>query len=60
VEKKGEGISGYQTEIMLMEVMFGRGAPANGGGGGDHGTHRVAAEQMQAYYDGQAVAPGYS
>ncbi len=34
--EKGEGIAGFQTRYdMVFNGRFGRGAPANGGGGGD-------------------------
>jgi gliding motility-associated-like protein len=33
--EKGEGIAGYQPEYDLLNGRYGRGAPANGGGGGN-------------------------
>jgi uncharacterized repeat protein (TIGR01451 family) len=33
--EKGESIAGYQTEYDLLGGRYGRGAPANGGGGGN-------------------------
>ncbi|MEO0404107.1 MAG: hypothetical protein AAF193_04485, partial [Bacteroidota bacterium] len=38
--EKGEGIAGYQTEYDALGGRYGRGAPANGGGGGC--THNSA------------------
>lgn len=33
--QKGEGIAGYQSQYNIYGGMYGRGAPADGGGGGD-------------------------
>ncbi|WP_224372498.1 Ig-like domain-containing protein [Hyalangium versicolor] len=33
--EKGEGIAGSATEYAVLNGQYGRGAPANGGGGGD-------------------------
>ncbi len=33
--QKGESIAGYQTDYLIYGGMYGRGAPANGGGGGN-------------------------
>ncbi len=33
--QKGEGIAGFQADYTAYGGMYGRGAPANGGGGGD-------------------------